>query len=60
MKKKLKVKSVYQLVEESVETGINFGISRAYKHTDIPSIDSIKEHLLHEIMLELTEKFDLS
>lgn len=56
---KLKPK-IYPLLEECVKTGINAGYRRAYKHNDMPKEELIKEQILHYIMLELSEKFNLN
>lgn len=46
---------VYSIISEAVDTGIEFGINRAYKHTDKPTTESIKNNLNNEIMLALSE-----
>jgi hypothetical protein len=54
--KKLKV-NTYAVLSECIEIGIDRGMSRAYKHTDDPSEEYIKEQILHYIMLQVCEKF---
>lgn len=49
--------NVYSVLEECIEIGINGGWNRAYKHTDKPEEDHIKEQILHYIMLQISEKF---
>ena len=56
----MKVKE-YNLMEECVETGIRFGINRAYKYLDdqqsFPDRDTLERNLIHEIMVSIGEKF---
>lgn len=54
--KKLKV-NIYNVLEECIENGINGGWNKAYKHTDTPNEDHIKEQILRYIMIEISEKF---
>ena len=56
-KNNLEVK-VYTVLEECIESGINWGFIKAYKHDDNPSEDKIKEELLRAIMLNISEKFN--
>ena len=48
----------YSLIERAVEEGINFGFNRAYKYSDKPEPEAIKEQMLHEVMLALSEIMD--
>ena len=54
--KKLKV-NTYAVLEECIEIGIDGGMNRAYKHTDNPTEEQIKEELLRYIMLQICEEF---
>ena len=54
--KKLKA-NTYAVLEECIEIGIRGGMNRAYKHTEDPSEEYIKEQILHYIMLQICEKF---
>lgn len=54
--KKLKA-NTYAVLEECIEIGIDGGMNRAYKHTDNPTEEQIKEELLRYIMLQICEKF---
>jgi hypothetical protein len=54
--RKLKV-NTYAILSECIEIGINRGWNRAYKYTETPTDDKLKEELLHYIMLEISEKF---
>jgi hypothetical protein len=49
--------NVYSVLEECIEIGIDGGMNRAFKHTDDPSHEYIKEQILHYIMLQVSEKF---
>jgi len=53
---KLKV-NIYAVLEECIEIGIDGGMNKAYKHTDNPTEQQIKEEVLHYIMLQICEKF---
>ena len=55
--KKLKV-NTYTVLSECIEIGIDGGMNRAYKHTDNPTEEQIKEELLRYIMLQICEKFE--
>lgn len=46
------------LLEQCIETGIALGWSRAHKHTDTPTEQSIKQQMMDAIMLELHTWFD--
>ncbi len=54
--KKLKV-NIYAVLEECIEIGIDGGMNKAYKYTDNPTEQKIKEEILHYIMLQICEKF---
>jgi hypothetical protein len=56
-KNQLEVK-VYTILEECVESGINWGFLKAFKHEDNPSEDKIKEEVLRAVMLSISEKFN--
>lgn len=56
MKNKLKV-NTYAVLSECVEIGIDRGWNKAYKHTNKPEEEYIKEQILYYIMLEVCEKF---
>lgn len=46
------------LIEMCVESGIKFGINRAYKYETLPSLQVIEEHVHREIMNQFYEWFD--
>lgn len=47
----------YKLMEEVVERGISSGWNRAYKHTDSPKEEDLKEQIRYYVMLEICEYF---
>ena len=47
----------YRVLQEAIETGIAFGIGRAFKHTDVPSREFLHENLEREIMNSLCDWF---
>lgn len=59
------VAKVYPLLEETIESGIKWGINRVFKHRGSQSItheqlleDTVIETILQHIMLEICERFD--
>lgn len=46
------------VLEQCIESGIQFGLSRAFKHDDTPSREVIAEHVQREIMNQIYEWFD--
>lgn len=46
---------LYRLIADAVERGIAYGWSRAYKHTDTPEPDSVKQDIEDAVMNELCE-----
>lgn len=56
---KLKLFEVYNLVEEDVRNGLEYGWRRAYKYSDKPDHTTIWEEQLTAIMGLLAERFDL-
>jgi len=53
----MKVKE-YTVLVDCVERGVTFGMARAYKHTDTPTPDSIKQQIADAVLLEICEYFD--
>jgi hypothetical protein len=56
-KTKLKMK-VYNIVEEAVGRGIDWGWQHAHKHVDDPGEELIKERILNDVMIQLCEVVD--
>lgn len=48
----------YYLIDLCVEKGIEYGYFKAFKHTDTPSEQQIKENIHHAIMNEICEFFN--
>ena len=46
------------VLEQCIESGIQFGLNRAYKHNETPSRDVIADHIGREIMNQIYEWFD--
>ena len=44
-------------MSRSVEDGISFGYSRAFKHTDAPDENTIKNAIYEAVMNEICENF---
>lgn len=53
----MKVK-MYPLIEHIVESGIDAGWNRAYKHTDTPIEETIKQCIEQHIMQGFDEYFE--
>lgn len=47
----------YRVLELAVEAGVNHGWRRAYKHSDNPSEDDIKQAMTDNIMSSICEWF---
>ena len=50
----------YKLIEMCVESGVAYGLTRAYKHNDTPTPEQIQEKIRDAVMVEICEwfKFD--
>ena len=46
-----------KLIERCVEDGIKWGLQRAHKHTDKPSMDRIAAHIHEAVIAEIYEWF---
>jgi len=53
----MKVKE-YTVLTDCVERGVAFGMSRAYKHSDTPTLDYIKRQIEDAVLLEISEYFN--
>ena len=47
----------YMVLERAIEEGINYGFVRAYKHTEKPSEDDVKEAVNLAVMTAICEWF---
>lgn len=48
----------YPIIADAIERGIDFGVRRAFKHTDTPTPDAIIEHVETEVLNALSEIID--
>lgn len=48
-----------RLLDQCIETGLKLGISRAHKHCDTPTQETILQQQHEAIMQELYEWFDI-
>lgn len=48
----------YSVLVDCVERGVTFGMARAYKHTDTPTPDSIKQQIADAVLVEISEYFN--
>lgn len=47
----------YTVLTDCVERGVAYGMNRAYKHSDTPSADYIKQQITDAVLLEICEYF---
>ena len=47
------IPKTYNLLYRCIEDGINYGISRAYKHTDNPTPDTLNNEIFQAVMNEI-------
>ena len=57
-KPKPKVK-IYPVLAEAVETGVAYGLNRAYKHTDTPTRETMAEVITTAVLHELCERLEV-
>lgn len=48
----------YAVLVDCVERGVAYGMNRAYKHTDTPSSDYIKQQITEAVLSEICEYFN--
>ena len=48
----------YPVLERCVEDGVAYGYTRAYKHTDAPTEEGMKEEMLQAVMNSICEYFE--
>lgn len=53
----MKVKT-YAILERAIEEGIAYGYTRAFKHTEAPSEEYIKDEILSSVMNSISEVVD--
>ena len=44
----------YELISRAVDSGLEYGVNRAFKHTDTPSRETIMGEARNAIMVELS------
>ena len=49
--------NVYEVLRRAIEEGTEYGYMRAYKHTDTPDEDTIKNEIVQGIMNSICEYF---
>jgi len=47
----------YRILSRLVEAGAQYGVRRAFKHTDNPELETIIENVEREIMTAISEEF---
>jgi hypothetical protein len=47
----------YTVLTDCVERGVDYGMTRAYKHTDTPTTEYIKNQIVDAVLLEISEYF---
>lgn len=57
--KTVKLKT-YSILHDAVALGVEFGYNRAFKHTDKPEPEIVKERIVNEVMMALSGVMDLS
>jgi hypothetical protein len=56
MSRKVKLKiNTYKIISQAVEDGIAYGFNRAYKHTDTPGAEHIKDQIEQAVLNELCD-----
>ena len=50
--------NAYKVMQMAVEEGVAYGHMRAYKHTDTPSEDEVKNAIEDAVMNSICEWFD--
>jgi hypothetical protein len=54
--KKMKANE-YKLIEQCIESGVNYGWNRAHKHVDYPTPEEIKDQISFYVLQEICEWF---
>lgn len=50
----------YSIIERAVEEGVTYGYNRAFKHTDAPKTEVLKDSIANAVMNEICEIMDFS
>lgn len=58
MKKQYVKVNLYRVISDQVENGIEYGWSRAHKHTNKPDEDLIRSAIYDAVMLYIAEYID--
>lgn len=45
----------YTIISRAVEEGVAYGLTRAFKHTDNPTIEQTRETIVNAVLAALTE-----
>ena len=48
----------WKIVEIAVDQGVTFGLNRAFKHTDKPTLEQLQGNIEREVMNSMCEYFD--
>lgn len=49
--------NAFRSIQEAVENGVALGYNRAYKHSDAPSDEVVKQQIYDAVMNEICEWF---
>lgn len=49
--------NTYKIIQEAVENGVAVGYNRAYKHSDAPSGEELRNKIYDAVMNEICEWF---
>lgn len=52
--------NTYEVISRAVEEGVTYGFNRAFKHTDAPSNEGIKDEIERAVLNALCEVLDFS
>ena len=50
----------YIVLTDCVERGVAYGMNRAYKHSDTPTPEYIKQQIVDAVLLEISEYFNFN
>jgi predicted Zn-dependent protease with MMP-like domain len=50
----------WKVLQQAVETGVSYGYRRAFKHTETPTEDEIKQAIEQAVLNEISEWFDIA